>query len=263
MGGQSKDEFPPALTLPETTPCWLPSKALQESIARVKAGMGGPERPPLHGLSFEVTPTRLSAMALHGHKFFFFERDGEFEAASFFLTEQSLSSVLALCVDSATVAVASDATRIFCQITDTLVVAYLPDGHRNNWRQTLDSMLKADGIICRVDAAILLRAVRAVIAVATKGESHTSGAAIQIEVTKKGLLKLELVGAGDEVDAEDAVEVDATGAMKIMVDPTYLIEALEACGSCVAQLCHAGDSSNDPLIIKSSDGFTGVLALRG
>lgn len=256
LSGTSEEDFPAPVTPPEDAKSFVFSGVvLKEGLTRVRAAMGDQGRPELWGIDLETSQHDLKATAMHGHKLFQLRQNRAFEhnAGSMFLTEPSLVPVLSLCSEEdAKITMTASAERVFIVSDDTVVSAPCPPGKRPDWNDLIKSQM-SDRLICRVDIEIFLQAVRSVIVAAPTSKKDDKMPDMEVEV-KTGAMSIKLTNASDAVDAENTIDVDGSEHMKIMLEPSYLIEALEAAGMGLAQLRFDDSGINCPLVIVSEDG---------
>lgn len=272
VSGQSAKNFPKEPVVPAGAKAFLiPARVLRESIVRVQPGVGDQGRPERWGVTMETSPDHLNAVAIHGHKMFLLEHKRKFEhsvGGFFFLPEPSFKPLLALAQDDeVTLRFIETPERVFCLAGQTIVSASLPAGHPPNWKEALRSY-RTDATVCRADVDILLQAVRAVAVAAPSARKEGRLPPIELHVSDKSL-RIDFVNTDDAIDASNVVAVDASSEMRIKLEPTYLIEALESAGNGITELRYDDAGVHSPLIIVKDDRkddtreiFSAFIALR-
>lgn len=256
MSGTSEEDFPAGVEPPKDAKSFtFGGIVLKDGITRVRAAMGDQGRPELWGITLDTSQHDLRATALHGHKLFHLRQNRAFEhdAGSVFITEPCLTPMLALCGEQdAKLTVTATKERVFVTSGETVISAPCPPGTRPDWSEFIKAQM-CDRVICRVDVDIFLQAVRSVVVAAPT--SKTEGKSPDLELQVKGnALSISLTNTSDDVDAENTIDVDASEEMKIKLQPSYLVEALEVAGVGIAELRFDDSGINAPLIIVSEDG---------
>lgn len=208
------------------------------------------DRPYIDGVLLEVVGKKLTSIAMQGATWALFEQEVSepVPEGTIFIPAMAIKSVLGFTTEHKQVSLQKDTNTLFVEAGTTRTCVSLPAGEFPPWRMVLASFQWQT--LCDVHCPAAIEALRAVLA------ARSSEMACKLQLTKS---ELEFSLSDTDGDARDSVPVDgALEDWEIYMNPGLLLDTMRAADANF-HLQRAADS-NDQIVVRTDDGFTGIIA---
>jgi DNA polymerase-3 subunit beta len=227
---------------------------LKRLVGRVKHAVD-PGRLMLDLVRLVMEGSSLTAMAMNGHRFAVATEPlaGDFKRSELLLPTKFVNSI-AMLLDGGdapeNITLIQDDRRIYVETEDTLMMASLPVEKFTAWDEYHTAALADLVPVCKLSAAALMGAVRAVTAL-----RGASDALVTIAMNAEDK-SLSVAVKTDDSEAQDKVAVEPLGDARVGgAQANYLLDALRSCEGDVTL-------SMNTALHFAAEGFEGIVMQR-